>query len=166
MSRFQDFTDGMLVGRFLVLLILLVVACTSPARADTVGDTVAGAALVADVPVPIVVAVCTVESSMTRGEPYMDNGSLTYKPCGLKLTAAREAGFRGDAALLSNTRLNGFYAAKYLMSLATRYHGWDRAICAYNMGTKRVDQMDILDCQQTAYFKKVMEVYHEGYRRF
>lgn len=111
-----------------------------------------------DVPREILLALCWGESSFRSNVSHMDNGSMSYGTCQVKLETAQwldkvyHHAHKATAAKLENTKVNAFYAAKYLQYQLVRYDGdWTKAIDAYNAGSAQNTRPG----KKTKYIKKV-----------
>lgn len=89
------------------------------------------------VPLRLLLAICTVESSLNpKAIHFHDGDGTSYGLCQIKEATAREMGFDANTQLLMNHTVNSFYAAKYLSHQMERYEDdWIRAIGAYNSGS-------------------------------
>lgn len=89
------------------------------------------------VPFRLLLAICTVESSMDPKAIHPHDGDGTsYGLCQIKEATAKQMGFEANTALLMNYNVNSFYAAKYLSHQLERYEDdWIKAIAAYNRGS-------------------------------
>jgi len=98
-------------------------------------------------------AVCFVESGHNpHAINVSDGGSASYGYCQLKLSTARDMGFRGHVSeLWHNREVNRKYASEYLRYQLKRYGGDVRkAVSAYNCGSA---------CGNRRYVKKVMDIW-------
>ena len=109
------------------------------------------AGLIAGVDPALVSAVCFVESGH-KPSAYvaMDGQSASYGLCQIKLSTARDMGFKGTAHELMEPATNALYAAKYLRWQYERYGIWAKAVSAFNCG--RV-------CNNPGYVSRVRKVY-------
>lgn len=89
-----------------------------------------------DVPYRLLLAICTVESSLKpRAIHPHDGDGTSYGLCQIKEATARDMGFEAKTGVLLDPNVNAFYAAKYLKFQMDRYEDdWIRALAAYNKG--------------------------------
>lgn len=100
------------------------------------------AADMAEVPRELVLAVCWSESSFrTNGVTHMDGHTTSHGICQVKLETALfmdkyfNHKVKATVERLESTRINAFYAAKYLRYQLDRYdQNWKLAVDAYNKG--------------------------------
>lgn len=93
------------------------------------------AAKEAGIPAKLLSAVCKVESGY-RNIITWDSGSASYGQCQVKLSTARDMGFKGGVSSLINPITNARVAARYLKFQLLRYNGdIKKAITAYNRGS-------------------------------
>lgn len=111
-----------------------------------------------DVPRELLLALCWGESSFRKNTSHMDNGSMSYGACQVKLETARwmdkvyHLRHKVTPTKLENVKVNAFYAAKYLQYQLARYDGdWEKAVDAYNAGSAQVMKHG----HKTKYIKKV-----------
>src|ERR1035437_1028349 len=92
-----------------------------------------------DLPPGLLDAVCYVETKHTENAIHLnDGGSHSLGICQIKLSTARELGYKGSAEDLQyNTKVNAYYAAAYLSSKLRKYADISCAIAAYNHGSCR-----------------------------
>lgn len=90
-------------------------------------------------PKDLLSSLCYVESKHDINAINPDDGnSSSLGICQIKLSTARNLGFKGTETQLKNPRVNIFYAGKYLSNQLHRYRGdFSQAISAYNAGTCR-----------------------------
>src|SRR6185437_11315345 len=91
------------------------------------------------VPYRLLVAICTVESSLNPKAIHPHDGDGTsYGLCQIKEATARDMGFQSKTKILMNMYVNAYYAAKYLSHQMEKYgDDWVRAIAGYNRGSSR-----------------------------
>lgn len=89
----------------------------------------------------IITAICIVESSgRTNAVNLTDGGSASYGYCGVKLSTARDMGYKGHVSdLWLNPKINKEVALRYLRHQYERYGDYWKSIAAYNAGSYRVD---------------------------
>lgn len=111
-----------------------------------------------DVPRELLLALCWGESSFRSNSTHMDNGTLSYGTCQVKLATAEwldkvyHHKNRATALRLEDNKVNAFYAAKYLQYQLVRYDGdWMKAVDAYNAGSAQ----HLKPGKKTKYIKKV-----------
>ena len=82
-------------------------------------------------------ALCYEESKHnTEAISFNDGKGHSYGICQIKLSTARQMGFKGPIYKLLEPQTNIFYAAKYLSRQMTRYNGnIQKATSAYNRGS-------------------------------
>lgn len=90
------------------------------------------------VPPQLLLAICKTESSLKPYVTNFDDGSKginSHGLCQLQFRTAQSVGFKEDAKLLYDPRINARYAAKYLKKHLKKYGWvWNKAIAAYNAG--------------------------------
>lgn len=91
----------------------------------------------ADVPYRLLLAICTVESSLNPKAVHLHDGDGTsYGLCQIKEATARDMGFEAKTKILMDIHVNAYYAAKYLAHQMEKYEDdWIRAIAGYNRGS-------------------------------
>lgn len=89
------------------------------------------------VPFRLLVAICTVESSLNPKAIHLHDGDGTsYGLCQIKEATARDMGFQSKTKVLMDMHVNAYYAAKYLAHQMEKYgDDWIRAIAGYNKGS-------------------------------
>ena len=89
-----------------------------------------------DLPPGLLDAVCYVETKHTENAIHLnDGGSPSLGICQIKLATSRDLGYKGSAEDLQyNTKVNAYYAAKYLKKHLRKYAEISRALSAYNAG--------------------------------
>lgn len=111
-----------------------------------------------DVPRELLLALCWGESSFRPNSTHMDNGTLSYGACQVKLETAQwmdkvyHLRHKVTESKLENVKVNAFYAAKYIQYQLARYDGdWEKAVDAYNAGSAKVMKHG----HKTKYIRKV-----------
>lgn len=91
----------------------------------------------ADVPYRLLLAICTVESSLNPKAIHPHDGDGTsYGLCQIKEATARDMGFEAKTKILMDIHVNSYYAAKYLAHQMEKYEDdWIRAVAGYNRGS-------------------------------
>lgn len=84
-------------------------------------------------------SLCYVESKHKINAIHHDDGDQdSLGVCQIKLTSARQMGFRGTAKQLMEPRYNVKYAARYLKYQISRYNNSiTKGVIAYNLGNAR-----------------------------
>lgn len=133
----------------LIIVVSLLIGLTAEAKEFTksqfnVAKDIIWAADKADVPRPVLLAVCWGEGSFRTDEKlnHQDGNSMSYHTCQVKLETAEfmDKWFHNKSLAtpqrLKNTKINAFYAALHLKYQLKRYnYNWQKAIDAYNKGT-------------------------------
>lgn len=121
----------------LLATILLVNTADASGRTRVAMKALETASTEVGVPFRLLAAICSVESSLNPYQkPTDDNGSLSYGMCQIKEGTARLVGFNSKVNILSNVKVNTYYAAMYLKKQLERYNGdWIVALAAYNAGS-------------------------------
>lgn len=90
-------------------------------------------------PAHLLDAVCGVESNHSTSPTlirYNDGKGASYGICQIKVTTARQVGFRGRPRDLMDPKVNIEYAARYLAFQLKRYgNDYAKSVTAYNQGT-------------------------------
>lgn len=91
------------------------------------------------VPFRLLLAICTVESSLNPKAIHLHDGDGTsYGLCQIKEATARDMGFQSKTKVLMDMHVNAYYAAKYLAHQMEKYgDDWLRAIAGYNRGSSK-----------------------------
>jgi len=120
------------------------------------------AATVVQVPVDILIAICTVESGLNpQAYNKYDGKSPSYGLCQVKYDTAKWMGYKGDKRGLFNPDTNSLYAAKYLKYQLNRYQGnLVKAVSAYNRGN--ANRANVRYVRKV--FKTMLGEVHVGYR--
>jgi soluble lytic murein transglycosylase-like protein len=81
-------------------------------------------------------SLCYVESKhKVSAMHHDDGGENSIGVCQIKLSTAKDLGFKGTEKDLMNPKRNIHYAAKYLSKQVKRYNGSiEKAVIAYNIG--------------------------------
>lgn len=89
-----------------------------------------------NLPINLLSSLCYVESKHDiTAVHHDDGGSNSLGVCQIKLTSAKDMGFKGNEQQLMQPQINIFYAGKFLANNIKRYHGnLPRAITSYNKG--------------------------------
>ncbi len=83
-------------------------------------------------------SLCWVESKHDVLAIHHDDGDAdSLGICQIKLSTAKELGFKGTAKQLMNPKMNIKYSAKYLKWQIQRYGSTARGVIAYNRGNSR-----------------------------
>ncbi len=106
-------------------------------------------------------ALCFVESSHNPSAVHKDDGhGNSVGECQIKLSTARELGFKGTENELKVPKTNIHYAARYLSRQLIRYHNDIRkATAAYNAGSFRLNKQGKVMNQH--YVDKVFKAWAE-----
>jgi hypothetical protein len=91
------------------------------------------------IPRELLLSICWGESSFRLNQTHLDGASLSYGICQVKLSTAQymDKVYKHKhlitSARLENTKINAFYAAKYIHYQLKRYKGdWKLSVDAYN----------------------------------
>ena len=80
-------------------------------------------------------SMCWVESKhQTESINYHDGKGHSIGVCQIKLSTAKEMGFKGTQKELLDPKNNIYFAGKYLKTCYNKYKNWSRAITCYNKG--------------------------------
>ena len=92
-----------------------------------------------ELPEALLSSLCFVESRHKISAVHHDDGGAdSLGICQIKLTTAKERGFRGTSKQLMRPEMNIKYAAKYLKHQLDRYDGSiEKAVIAYNRGNAK-----------------------------
>lgn len=143
------------------IVVSLLISFTVEAKSLTksqfeVAKDIIWAADKADVPRPLLLAVCWGEGSFRRDDKltHTDGNSLSHGTCQVKLETAKfmDSWFHNKSAAtherLENTKVNAFYAGLYLKYWLKKHdYNWQKAVDSYNKGR--------LVSAQSKYVKKV-----------
>lgn len=90
-------------------------------------------------PPDLLKSLCYVESGhKVEAIHYADGVGNSLGVCQIKLTTAKQLGFRGTEKQLMEPNTNIYYAAKYLAHQRDRYAGSiEKAVIAYNIGSAK-----------------------------
>ncbi len=91
------------------------------------------------IPPGLLKSLCYVESKYKVTAVHKDDGpgGDSLGICQIKLSTAKEMGFKGNAKQLMQPHVNIKYAAKYLSKQLQRYGKINKAVIAYNRGNAR-----------------------------
>lgn len=89
------------------------------------------------VPFRLMLAICTVESSLNpKAIHFHDGDGTSYGLCQIKEATARQIGFQSKTRVLMDMHVNAYYATKYFAHQMEKYSDdWMRAIAGYNRGS-------------------------------
>ena len=108
-----------------------------------------------DLPKDLLRSVCYVETKhKVHAVHKNDGGEDSLGICQIKLSTARQLGFKGSRKELMTPFNNAYYAGAYLKHQINRYGAVHKAIVAYNVGHYTP--------KYTRYLNKVMKVMKEG----
>ncbi len=110
-----------------------------------------------NLPPGLLQAVCKVESNHTVAAiNHNDKGSPSLGVCQVKLATAKFLGYaHTEDTLLSDPKVNAYYAAKYIRRQLDRYQGdTTKAVAAYNAGSCRYNAEGLIKNRQ--YVTKVL----------
>ena len=89
----------------------------------------------------LLLAICSVESSLVNQDNMDDGGSPSYGICQIKLTTARDYMPGVTPEMLREPQVNALIAGQHISWLLERYDGHPcRAISAYNVGHVRFNE--------------------------
>lgn len=115
----------------------------SVSQVEVMNDVI-WAADVVEVPRSVLLAVCWGEGSFRKDDTltHLDGHTLSHGTCQVKLSTARfmdrlyNHHIKATSERLENTKINAFYAAKFIKYQLARYNDdWKLAIDAYNRGS-------------------------------
>lgn len=109
-----------------------------------------------NLPAGLLAGICKVESNYNVNAMHYDDGNGTsIGVCQIKLSTARQYGYKGSERHLKDPTVNVFYAGKFLRHQLDRYSGdYHKAISAYNAGSYRKFNHK--------YVKKVLKTWKEA----
>ena len=104
-------------------------------------------------------AICYVESGHKADAMHVDDGgSHSIGICQIKLSTARQMGFKGTEEALRNPRTNIYYAASYLHNRLVRYDGdVVNSVAAYNAGSVKLTDKKVPI--NVNYVRKVLRIW-------
>lgn len=109
-----------------------------------------------DLPPGLLDSVCFIETRHNVSALVEhDGGSPSYGVCQVKLSTARDMGFKGKPEHLMIPEINAYYAGKYLSRNLKKYRQIERAVIAYNRGHAG-------ELNTTAYSNKVLTRWRGG----
>lgn len=116
------------------------------------------AALEHNVPPKLLIAVCTVESSLRpHVTNFDDGGTPSHGLCQIKTATAKDMHCINSVKDLYNVETNARCCAAYLQFQYKRYRNWPDAIAAYNAGSVKRDKKGKLVNQK--HVNKVLRIY-------
>jgi soluble lytic murein transglycosylase-like protein len=139
-----------MVNKLIYLVIIYSTICLGSPEINVIYK----AALKNHVDKDVLYGICKVESNLDPSAMHHnDGGEASIGLCQVKLSTARSFGFKGDSKTLSQPGTNAYYAARYLRFLYNKYHNWDHAIAAYNLGHLKLNKRGLI--WNRSYVKKV-----------